>query len=1219
MAAKITFSAEIIDAIELEFGKKAQRVKDNTSSPVKLRAAERDLLGVAAQARDTLNVGVKGDKDTLRAVFGGAGIQRFNRMRALMDTIVLSDMHAKDPRWWGLKDQMDIVEEVLKQLGLFKMWDTSKPPTAVVYKGFPKRIVPGQKISFIPETDGGDCTSFTCEPALPEGLVFDEQTGSITGIVPLDIEAPAQKYRVTASNTAGSTGFDLYFAVSHPPTAVSLSTDAFKDLVVGQAVNFRPEVTSGKVKSWSISPPLPKGLALDGQTGEIVGSCQEHAPEKDYVLTAHSSKDVTNTIRFGVARAPPKSLSYRGLQKEYRPGTVLHLAPDVAFKTGAAPGAAALASKKSASNWGRAKKAVMAAIAPDLPKQVMLLLSGLEYSVSPPLPKGLTLIPKTGIITGRVAEAVPEQTYIVTATDGNGKEKVTAELVFGVKSQAPVGLRYPGSENPLHSGVYVSLKPEFEAGSAESFSVSPALPEGLNLADSGVLSGVPQTVGASTHKITAKNSEGEAAVEIKLEVKRAPPTGLRYPSSKAVHPLQKPVTGLAPKYEGGQATFSVAPALPTGMVLNETTGEITGTPTEEKPAAAYRITAKNESGETTSTLEFGVKLLPPADVRYPGIDDIYHYAEQVNLVPEVDGGATMWEVAPEFPKLLTIDPKTGVISGKPMQTCEEASYVVTASNTAGGTSVVLTFKITAPPPEGLKYPADGNDLNVGRQVALEPEIASGICASFSVDPPLPKGLVLDPKTGAISGKPEETIEKKKYKITATNIAGSTDAFLEFAVEELPEPTEEELVAQFAEELESITDLANLPPEPPRNGAAWHWMLWMVHRVWLNDPTLEVLNFSGLLMPLGSLEPRIAPKLMKGLGHNTYLTHLELANSNMQMTEGEALGESLRTNQTLRVLNVESNFLDQGALQHVLDALRIAKDTTAVEQLRISNQSGGNSFGRAFEEAIAGMLEVNQTIVKLSFVPADAHWRYKIDKAITRNCDIARRKRKQGGDKMVAEEKEMKKVRLAAEPTQAVWEVFPDDDEKLKVCRQCVVNSGRLPNGSELQGFARGKNLSLKYNEVAPLLKDFTDKLVKSMIGAEVEVTGEDATKKIVGALRAAEEKNKSWTLEVATASALYRFTSKGNVVFEVGDAILTWLKPQQDEAEAIKKQFRDADIDGDGFISREELGIVMRDGGNWTEAELDDLFASVDKDGNNLINYEEFVDWIVGGGSLTKK
>ena len=40
----------------------------------------------------------------------------------------------------------------------------------------------------------------------------------------------------------------------------------------------------------------------------------------------------------------------------------------------------------------------------------------------------------------------------------------------------------------------------------------------------------------------------------------------------------------------------------------------------------------------------------------------------------------------------------------------------------------------------------------------------------------------------------------------------------------------------------------------------NWMIWMVHRAHLDDPTLLKFDFTNLKMPAGNVEPRISPKL-----------------------------------------------------------------------------------------------------------------------------------------------------------------------------------------------------------------------------------------------------------------------------------------------------------------------------------------------------------------------
>lgn len=79
------------------------------------------MLTTMATTRDFLDMALKEDKDQLREVFDGAGIQCFHYVHDQMERTILSERNASDDRLIGLKDKMDTTEEILKQLGLFKM------------------------------------------------------------------------------------------------------------------------------------------------------------------------------------------------------------------------------------------------------------------------------------------------------------------------------------------------------------------------------------------------------------------------------------------------------------------------------------------------------------------------------------------------------------------------------------------------------------------------------------------------------------------------------------------------------------------------------------------------------------------------------------------------------------------------------------------------------------------------------------------------------------------------------------------------------------------------------------------------------------------------------------------------------------------------------------------------------------------------------------------
>eukprot|EP00930_Biecheleria_cincta_P101594 TRINITY_DN9323_c0_g1_i1.p1 TRINITY_DN9323_c0_g1~~TRINITY_DN9323_c0_g1_i1.p1 ORF type:complete len:496 (-),score=118.78 TRINITY_DN9323_c0_g1_i1:138-1625(-) len=64
-------------------------------------------------------------------------------------------------------------------------------------------------------------------------------------------------------------------------------------------------------------------------------------------------------------------------------------------------------------------------------------------------------------------------------------------------------------------------------------------------------------------------------------------------------------------------------------------------------------------------------------------------------------------------------------------------------------------------------------------------------------------------------------------------------------------------------------------------------------------------------------------------------------------------------------------------------------------------------------------------------------------------------------------------------------------------------------------------------------------------------------------------------------------------------------------AESLKEAFRRLDKDGDGSISPEELEVILRELGDWTDDEFEQLFGECDVDGNGKLNVEEFIDFIM--------
>lgn len=83
------------------------------------------------------------------------------------------------------------------------------------------------------------------------------------------------------------------------------------------------------------------------------------------------------------------------------------------------------------------------------------------------------------------------------------------------------------------------------------------------------------------------------------------PSGLSY-SGPQSYPVGQAITALMPTVTGTVTSYGVSPALPAGLTLSSTSGQISGTPTAASAPTNYTITASNSGGSTTHSLSLTV-------------------------------------------------------------------------------------------------------------------------------------------------------------------------------------------------------------------------------------------------------------------------------------------------------------------------------------------------------------------------------------------------------------------------------------------------------------------------------------------------------------------------------------------------------------------------------------------------------------------------------------
>lgn len=306
---------------------------------------------------------------------------------------------------------------------------------------------------------------------------------------------------------------------------------------------------------------------------------------------------------------------------------------------------------------------------------------------------------------------------------------------------APTALSYGATAVSCTQGVAMTaITPTSTGGAVTSYSATPPLPAGIVLnASTGVVSGTPMKPSAmTTYTVTASNSGGSTTVPLTITVNVAAPLSLAYSNPTAFYTVGVPIPENFPTVTGGApATFSVSPdyPLPAGLVLSpyappagpapgtNSAGAITGTP-DATSAGTYtvKITATNTAGSATATLTMSVFAananLAPAGLSYSAPAPVY--AAGVAIVPNMpvlrNTGPTpvTYSVSPTLPAGLKMN-SDGVLSGTPAaisSTIEPpppvtASYMVTATNSAGSTTAPLTITI---------YNAPQAVPNLGQQI-----------------------------------------------------------------------------------------------------------------------------------------------------------------------------------------------------------------------------------------------------------------------------------------------------------------------------------------------------------------------------------------------------------------------------------------------------------------------------------------------------------------------
>lgn len=179
---------------------------------------------------------------------------------------------------------------------------------------------------------------------------------------------------------------------------------------------------------------------------------------------------------------------------------------------------------------------------------------------------------------------------------------------------------------------------------------------------------------------------------------------------------------------------------------------------------------------------------------------------------------------------------------------------------------------------------------------------------------------------------------------------------------------------------TVAQLAGLIQHEPAQRTQT-WLIWMVHRMFLNDPSLTTFNWSLSPIAVASGDPVIFPKLAAAVAKNTHLERLLLSRSGFN--DFEALAASLQVNRTLRILDIDR--LSLSALDLILIANAVAAGGSLAE-LRCNstvNLGKGHKSAPVFQ-ALVNAVKTNTNLCKLVIDVDEAQYRDAIQDQVARN-------------------------------------------------------------------------------------------------------------------------------------------------------------------------------------------------------------------------------------------
>ena len=544
---------------------------------------------------------------------------------------------------------------------------------------------------------GDDVVSYGINPDIGNGLLFNTSTGTISGTP--TAAANAILYTITANNSGGMDTATVTITVEAPDPSLPNPTVCMRH---------------PKVQEVIIQNVHGKSACGDITAADLAGI---------------NSLVHTGGFHSGFGQAPPKGSDFAGLTAlttlgiiNNKAGGGLTTLPADLFQ-----GLPALRSLSLNDNQLRT-----------LPIGIFSGLS-LEHLT-------LTGNPWVSLPTNILNEMTFVQNAVRTAITNAGGGGINAALPV---TNGPIPAQsLARTANPLTLEVATFFSDPDDTLTYTATSATPAI---ASVAISGsTLTITPVALGTTNIMVTARDTAGQPvtqafALTVGDDTAVVADPDITPSVTELIATQAVAITPITIDAAAGGAvdSYSISPDLPAGLSIDTSSGEISGTPTAVTGEQIYTITATNTTGTDTASVTITVNTVAPRISISPAtlVANMGSPIMPITITPIGGGAVVSYGIDPAIGNGLLFDTTDGAISGTPDAVAEAITYTITATNSGGTATAMVTITVNAPdttPPSVTisSLPESANIVNgdTVNATTLRYEVAfSELISGFEID------------------------------------------------------------------------------------------------------------------------------------------------------------------------------------------------------------------------------------------------------------------------------------------------------------------------------------------------------------------------------------------------------------------------------------------------------------------------------------------------------